>query len=155
MDEQPKDQDLSAPRQTEPEAVVLIKSLQQQLASLEQKMDTLISWTQEETLRSFTRPEPRRERFHEQREPGRERFHEQRDTGDDFRDRSFRPARNFEKFRREENPRFGGPKKSFGGGRESGSGSTHPFKKKYGGEKRDFSPRKKPFFRGRPKAENR
>lgn len=142
MNEQSDEQDFSAPRQAEPEVIVLIKKMQQQLAFLEKKIDTLINQSGEKPFRPFSRPH---DRGH---------YHDKREQGEDSAGRSFRHGHHFEKRRAEGNQRFGGPKKDYGDDRESGSGQGHYPKKRHEGEKRGFGPRKKPFFYGH-KPENR
>ena len=113
MNEQPDDQNVSAPQPAESEVVLLIKKLQQQLTFLEKKIDTLITQSkqpQEKPFRSFDRP-PHRGPYQDKKE-----FGKQKNYRDD---------------------------------REGGSGLQRPFKKKYEGEKREFDPKKKPFWQNR------
>lgn len=146
MTDQLKSDNFSAPQQTEPDVLVLIKRMQQQLASLEKKIDILISQSQEKPFRekhfskpfrSFDRPYP----------PGHS--YDKRNQGGDPKERSFRSGPHSEKRRGDENRGFGGPQRSHGDGQENSSSQGRHFKKKYGGKERGFDPKKKPFFHKR------
>ena len=113
MTEQLKSDNFSAPQQTEPDVLVLIKKMQQQLASLEKKIDILISQSQEKPFREKHFSKPFRS-FDRPYRPGH--YHDKKDHGDD-------------------------PKNS--------SSPDRHFKKKYGGKKGGFDPRKKSFFHKR------
>ena len=146
MTEQLKSDNSSAPQQAEPDVLVLIKKMHQQLASLEKKIDILISQPQEKpfrekhfskSFRSFDRPY----------RPGHS--HDKRDQGEDSRGRSFRSGPHFEKRPRDENRGFGGPQRSHGDDQKNSSSPDRHFKKKYDDKKRGFDPRKKSFFHKR------
>lgn len=111
----------STPQQSEPDVLVLIKKMQQQLVFLEKKIDILIN--QSQARPSYERPFSR--------------------------ERSFDRGRRFEKRPGEESQGFGYKKKSYDNPRESDSGREHHFEKRHSGENRGFGQKKKPFYLGR------
>ena len=129
MNEQPHDQNVSAPQPAESEVVALIKKMHQQLIFLEKKIDMLISQSgssQERPSRPFS-----------SRPPYRGNYNDKRGLGGDSRERSFRSDRPFDKH------------KSYNrDAREGGSGQDRPFQKKYDGGKKGFVPKKKSFYQG-------
>jgi hypothetical protein len=111
MTEQFKNGDFSAPRQTEPEVLVLIKKMQQQLIFLEKKLDILINQSQEKpfreksfskSFRSFDRPYSSGP------------YRGKRSQGEDSKERGFRSGHHSEKRPGDENRGFGGEKRGFG-----------------------------------------
>ena len=109
----------------ETDVLVLIKKVQQQLVFLEKKIDTLISQSQERPSREKSFSKPYRSFGHTQRYDRPERDARPRDRG-------FSQGSSFNKHRSDE-----------------GRSSERPFHKHQSDEKRGFSPRSKPFFRGR------
>ena len=146
MTEQLKSDNSSAPQQTEPDVLVLIKKMHQQLAFLEKKIDILISQSQEKPFREKHFLKPFRS-FGRPYRPGY--YHDKRDQGEDLRGRSFHSGHHLEKRQGDENRGPGGPKKDYSDDRENSSSQDRHFKKKYGGKKRGFGPRKKLFFHKR------
>ena len=146
MTDQLKSDNFSAPQQTEPDVLVLIKKMQQQLASLEKKMDILISQSQEKPFREkpFSKPF---QSFDRPYRPGHS--HGKRDQGEDPRARSFRSGPHSEKRPGDENRGFGGPQRSHGDDQKNSSSQDRHFNKKYGDKKRGFDPKKKSFFHKR------
>ena len=138
----------AASQQTEPDVLVLIKKMHQQLVFLEKKIDILISQSQEKPFREkhFSKPFRSSSRSYH---PGGH-YRDKRDQGEDFREKSSRPGHHFEKHQGGENRGFGGPKKHYSDSREDSSGQDRNFKKKYGGKKREFVPKKK-FFSNKRK----
>jgi hypothetical protein len=144
MSEQIKGDNSSASQQAETDVLILIKKMQQQLVSLEKKIDALIGQSQEKPFRekSFSKP------FRSFDRPYRPSHHyDKRGQGDGPRERSFRPGYHSEGRPGEERREFRGPRKEYDGERERSSGADHSFKK-FGGKK-SFDPRKKPFFHKR------
>ncbi|MDD2702723.1 MAG: hypothetical protein PHC33_01780 [Candidatus Omnitrophica bacterium] len=142
MDEQQfQRDDFLPPAPDEQDLAVLVKKMQQQLALLEKKIDILINQSEtkprggrnfSKSFRTFSHPHRRFERGHDENPPGEKRFF---------------PGRHFEKRRGEEGHESGRHKKAYGDFPERDSQSPgHPFKKHYGGKKKDFVYREKPFY---------
>ena len=146
MTEQFKSGNFPAPRQTEPEVLVLIQKMQQQLIFLEKKIDILINQSQEKPVRekSFSKPFRSFDRPYSSGP-----YRGKRGPGEDSKERSFRSGHYSEKRQGEESRRFGGPKRNYSDGRENSSSQDRHFKKKYGEKKRGFGLKKKPSFQKR------
>lgn len=143
MTEQPKNDNFSMPQQNEPDILFLIQKIQQQLVFLEKKIDILVSQSRETPFREKSFSKPFRPSGRPYR-PGHS--YDKRGQGEDSRERGFRSGPSFEKHQRDENQKFEGPKKEYSGDRENSSGQDRPFRKKFGGKKGGFDPRKKSFF---------
>jgi hypothetical protein len=143
MTEQLDSDNSLTPQQHDADVLILIKKMQQQLASLEKKIDTLIGQSQEKPSgeKHFSKPFTP---FDRPFRPGR--FHDKRGRDEGPRERSFHSGSRFEKRNEGEGRGFGGPKRDYGGERENSFSHDRPFKKEFGGKKRGFAPRKKPFF---------
>lgn len=142
MNEEFKDENPPVPPQVEPDAVSLIKKMQQQLIFLEKKIDILIN--------QFQGAAPREKYFSKSyRSFDRSRRHGkgERDSGPG--DRGFAQGRNFEKRHGEKNRGFGHKKKTYDDPRGSDSVHERHFEKPHGGESRGFGQKKKPFYHGR------
>jgi len=139
MSEHIKHDDFSPPASAENDVLALIKKMQQQLSVLEGKIDTLIMQSAPRTFekRPFSKP------FRSFDRPPR-RF--DRERGSSSGERSFSSGRRFEKHHDEETRDSGAPHKPYGNPQESGSGNEQHFKKRYGGSKRGFDPKSKPFY---------
>ncbi|HOD12997.1 MAG TPA: hypothetical protein PLO93_00895 [Candidatus Omnitrophota bacterium] len=137
--------------ETQTDVIVLIKNMQQQLIYLEKKIDALIGQLQQRPSEDRPYREKRFERSFRSFDRSRSQGH-YRGRGDqerDPRDRSFRPGRHFGKRDSEERQDFGRPREDRDRGFDGVSGQERPFKKSFGGGKKEFNPRKKSFFRGR------
>ena len=137
MSEQFKHNEPSLHDEGEQDVVSLIKKMQQQLASLEKKIDTLINQPQARPFREDRFSKPFRPFSPSQRRPDRE-------YGRPSGERSFGRERPFEKSHSEESRGFGYKKKSYSSSQGSDFGPRHSFKKRPGGERKDFG-RSKPF----------
>lgn len=130
MSEQFEDDDSSPAAPNEQDIAALINKMQKQLVFLEKKIDILISQSQERPPRERHFSKPFRS-FDRSYRPGQ--YHDKRDQGGDSRERGIRAGR----------------QRDYDDDRENNPGQDRNFKKKYGGEKRWFDPRKKPFFHKR------
>lgn len=146
MSEQFKDEETLPAVANEQDIAALINKMQKQLIFLEKKIDILLSQTQERPSRERHFSKPFRS-FDRPYRPGH--YQDKRDQGEDSRERGARGGRHFEKRQPEEGRSFSGPKRDYGDDREGRPSQDRGFKKKYGGEKRGFDPRKKPFFQKR------
>jgi hypothetical protein len=126
--------------QVETDVLVLIRKIQQQLLFLEKKIDTLISQSQERPSRERSFSKPYRSFGHTQRYDRGERDSRPRDRG-------FSPRSSFNKHNSDE----GRPQeRSFNKYHsDENHSSERSFHKHHSDEKRGFSPRSKPFFRGK------
>jgi hypothetical protein len=143
MTEQFKNDNPLTPSQAESDVFVLIKKIQQQLDSLERKIDTLTRQSYEKPFREKNFSKPFRSSGRPYR-PGQ--YPDKREQREDSRERNFRPGRHFEKHQGDENQGFSGPKKSYTNEQGNSSSQDGYFKKKYGGEKGGSNPKKKHFF---------
>lgn len=137
MSEQPQYNDSLSPVPDQQDTTALLKKIQQQLVSLEKKIDILVN-------QSLDRP------FREKRYPGshrpfnrHHRFNREHDNTST--ERNSYPGRHFEKRHSEEGHGFGYKKKAYGDSGESGFSKEHHFKRHNEDEKRGFDQRKKPF----------
>ena len=146
MTDQLKNDNSLALQQTESDVLVLIKKMQQQLASLEKKIDILTSQSQQKPFREKHFSKPFRS-FDRPYRPGH--YHDKRNQGEGPKERSFRSGPHFEKRPGDENRGFGGPQRSHGDDQKNSSSQDRHFKKKYDGKKRGFDPGKKSFFHKR------
>jgi hypothetical protein len=113
--------------------------MQEQLASLEKKIDILINQSQARPFGEKHFSKPFRSFGHPQR-----RFAKEHDNFSGEK-RSY-PGHHFEKRDGRENREFDRKKKAYGHSPESDSGQERHFKKRYRGEKKGFDQKKKPFF---------
>lgn len=143
MTEQLKSDNSSTPQQTESDVLVLIKKMHQQLAFLEKKIDILISQSQERPFREKKFSKPSRPFG---RPYSSDSYQGKRNQGEGFRERSFHSGHPFKKRQEDKNQGFGVPKRNYNDDRESSSSQEGHFKKKFGGKKRGFDPRKKSSF---------
>ena len=130
-------------QQTDATLIALIKEMQQQLVSLEQKLDDLIQQSSERSYQEKSFPKPFRPYGQSHRPEGRR-------EGGPPRDRSFPPGRRFDRPQGEGRPggRFERPQGE--GRRDSGprEGNFPPgrrFDRPQGGGNRGFGPRRKKF----------
>ncbi len=138
MSEHSKNNDLILHDEVEQDVVVLIKKMQQQLDSLEKKIDTLINQPQ-------ARPFSRENSFSKTSRPYSPSYNRSdREYSSFSRGKSFGRERPFEKSRSEESRGFGYKKKVYGAPQESSFGPGHSFKKRPTGERKPFG-REKPF----------
>jgi len=100
----------SVPPQAETDVVSLIKRVQQQLAFLEKKIDTLISQSQEKPFRGKPFPKPFPKPF---RPFSHSHHHDRGERDNSSRERDFSRGRPFEKHQGGENQEFGPKKKPF------------------------------------------
>jgi hypothetical protein len=142
MTKQLKNDNASTSQQTESDVLGLIKKMYQQLAFLEKKIDILISQSQEKPSREKPFSKPFRS-FGRPYRPGHP--HDKRTHDEGFREKNFPSGHHSEKRQGDENRGFGGPRKSYTDDRGNSSSQDRHFKKKYGGPKRGFDPKKK-FF---------
>ncbi len=137
MNEQSKHNEVLLNAEADQDVVGLIKKMQQQLVSLEKKIDTLINQPQARPYKDSHFSKPFRPFSPSHRRPDRE-------YGNSSGERSFSRERHFEKSHGEESRGFGYKKKVYGSSQESDSGQRHSFKKRPGGERKSFG-REKPF----------
>jgi len=139
MSEQPQQNDFLPPAPAEQDAVVLIKKMQQQLISLEKKIDILVN-------RSLGKPFSEKHFSKPFRSFSQHHRSSDREHGNTFGEKSFDRGRHFEKRHGEENRGFGHKNKAYNNSRESDSGQGHHFEKGHGAEKRGFEQKNKPFY---------
>lgn len=137
MSEQLKDGDSLPSASAEQEVMVLVKKMQQQLVSLEKKIDTLINKPQERPFRQNNFSKPFRSFGHHRRP---EREHDNASGGKRF----DRPHR-FEKRHGSEKSGFGRKKEPYGSFQESDFIQEHPFEKRHGLGKSSFGHRKESY----------
>ncbi len=125
MTEQFKSDNSAVPQHTDSEVLVLVKKMYEQLAFLEKKINVLISQSQEKPFQPASRPY-RPNNYYDKRGPR-----------EDSRGRSTHSSHYVEKRPEGEH------------NREYSSGPDGHFKKKFGGPKKGFGPRKTPFFNKR------
>lgn len=138
MSEQLKHNDSLPHVPVEQDLMVLIKKMQQQLASLEKKIDILMSQSQDKPFRQRQFSKPFRT-FGPHRRP-------EREYGDVSEEKRFGRPRHFEKRYSPENRGFGHKRESYGNPRESNFTPGRSFEKRRSGEKREFDQKKKPFY---------
>ena len=125
MTEPFKNDNSAAPKHTDSEVLVLVKKMYEQLAFLEKKINVLINQSQEKPFRPASRPPYRPNNYYDKRGPR-----------EDSRERGGHG--HYAEKRQEVEHR-----------QEYSSGPDGHFKKKFGGPKKGFGPRKTPFFNKR------
>jgi hypothetical protein len=139
MSEQSEENDFLPATEARQDVAALIKKMQEQLASLEKKIDILINQSQARPFGEKHFAKPFRSFGHPRR-----RFAKEQDNFSGEK-RSY-PGRHFEKRDGRENREFDRKKKAYDHSPESDFGQKRHFKKSYRGEKRGFDQKKKPFF---------
>jgi hypothetical protein len=134
--------DVSQQGPAEPDVMALLKRMQQQLAFLEKKLDTLISQSQTRPSGERHFSKPFRASSHSHRYASGE-----RDAG--YGERRSERGRHFENRHDESNRGFSRTGKSYDDPRESESGREQRLENRHGGEQRGFTHKKKPFFNRR------
>ena len=126
------------------DVVALIKKMQQQLESLEKKVDILINQSQAKPYSEKRFSKPFRSFGPSHHRPDRER-------DNTFGERGYRPRRHFEKRNNEESREFSPRKREYDNPQESAPArpTEGHFKRRYGQEDKGFDPKKKPFFHKR------
>jgi hypothetical protein len=141
MNEQSQQNDFSPPAPEELDVAALVKKMQQQLVLLEKKIDILISQSEAAPRgeKHFSKP------FRPFNKHPSRRFEGGHDNSSG--EKRFFPGRRFEKRPAGENREFGRPQKAYDNPRERDSASQgHHFKKSYGGKKKGFEQKGKPFY---------
>lgn len=140
MSEQSKHNDTLPQPEAGQDLAALVKKMQQQLESLEKKVDILINQSQARPYSEKRFSKPFRSFDQSHRRPDRER-------DNTFGERGYRPRRHFDK-RNEESRKFSPQKREYDNTQESGPSrpTEGHFKKHYGQEERSFGQKKKPFF---------
>ena len=135
MSEQLQHNDPLPQETAEPDMLALIKKMQQQLVSLEKKVDILVNQSQ-------TRYSKDKYFSNAGGAPDRNYRRFDRERHNTYAEKSFSSGagRHFEKRHGEVNRDSRYNKKSYGNPRESDSGQGHNFKKRYSGVKRGFGP---------------
>ena len=128
MSEQFKHNDFLSPAPDEQDVVALIKKMQQQLVSLEKKIDILID-------QSSRRPFSEKHFSKPSRPFGRPHRPFDGTHGDASGEKRFDRGRNFEKRHSEENRRFDHKKKTYGDSRENDFGQDRHFARRNDGPK--------------------
>ncbi|MDP1854128.1 MAG: hypothetical protein Q8L26_08030 [Candidatus Omnitrophota bacterium] len=137
MSEQFKHNDSLPHVSAEQDVMALVKKMQQQLISLEKKIDILINQSQDRPFRQKPFSKPFRSFGHHRRP--------EREHGDASEGKSFDRARHFEKRPYGEKRGFGYKKESYGNYRESNFTPERPFKKRYDPEKRGFGRKRESY----------
>ena len=138
MSEHHEHNDFLPQAEDEQNVVVLVKKIQQQLISLEKKIDALISQSQAKPFREKRFSRPFRSFSHHHRRPDRE-------YDNVSGEKKFHSGRHFEKRHGEENREFGYNKKTYDGS-ENTFGKKQNFKKHHDKENRGFEQKNKTFY---------
>ncbi len=138
MNEQSRHNEALPSASAEQGMLVLMRNIQQQLVSLEKKIDILIN-------QSLVRPSSEKPFSKPFRSFGRPYPHSNRAHVNVSGEKSFDRGRHFEKRPGEENRGFDRKKKGYDNSRGSDFNQERHFEKRQDGEKRGFDQKKKPF----------